>query len=99
MPRDNSLPKYRLHKASGLGVVRLSGQDHYLGKHNSKKSKAEYDRLIAKWIGNNRRPLLQSLSGATGGITIGELMVRYLKHADAYNRKDGEPTGEYNSIR
>ena len=32
MPRLNqSLPRYRKHKASGQAVVHLSGQDFYLG--------------------------------------------------------------------
>ena len=47
MPRSTrSIPKYRLHKASGQAVVTLRGKDYYLGPHGSPESRAEYDRLI-----------------------------------------------------
>lgn len=42
-------PSYRKHRASGQAVVMLNGRDFYLGPHNSKSSKQEYDRLIAQW--------------------------------------------------
>ena len=35
-------------------VVTLNGHDHYLGKHGTPQSQAEYDRLIALWLGNGR---------------------------------------------
>ncbi len=44
-------PKYRKHRASGQAIVTLHGVDHYLGPHGTKASKAEYDRLIAQWLG------------------------------------------------
>ncbi len=31
------LPKYRLHKRTGLAVVTLSGRDVYLGKHETEE--------------------------------------------------------------
>ena len=47
---NNYLPKYRKHRASGQAVVTLSGQDFYLGPHDTKASKLEYDRLIGEWL-------------------------------------------------
>ena len=43
-------PSYRFHKPSGLAVVTLNGRDHYLGCYGTVTSKAEYDRLISKWL-------------------------------------------------
>jgi len=44
MPRRNqSLPRYRKHKASGRAIVTLSGEDFYLGPYGSKASKLEYN--------------------------------------------------------
>ncbi len=55
MPRlSNSVPKYRKHRASGQAVVTLNGRDFYLGPHNTKASRLEYDRLTSEWLANDR---------------------------------------------
>jgi hypothetical protein len=50
MPRRNSaqIPSYRLHKPTGLAVVRLNGHDVYLGEHGTPQSRAAYNRVIAE---------------------------------------------------
>jgi hypothetical protein len=42
MPEHPSLgvPKYRLHRPTGLAVVRLSGRDVYLGAYGSPEGEA-----------------------------------------------------------
>ena len=35
------IPSYRRHKPSGQAVVTLNGRDFYLGKWNTKASRAE----------------------------------------------------------
>lgn len=96
-------PSYRLHKPTGQAVVTLNGRDTSLGKHNTPESRAAYDRLIAEWLVNGRRrcPILrgQAAGGAPGDLTMHELMVRYVAHADAYYVKDGKPTREPDTIR
>ena len=48
MPRlTKAVPKYQKHRASGQAVVRLNGQDFYLGPHGTKASKIEYGRLTS----------------------------------------------------
>ncbi len=69
-------PSYRLHKPSGQAVVTINRQDMYLGKFNSPESRAEYDRVIAEWLGNGRQ------SPGTSDLTINEVIVRFLKHVD-----------------
>ena len=50
MPRlIHSVPRYRLHRASGQAVVTIDGRDHYLGVWKSTASKIEYDRLVGEW--------------------------------------------------
>ena len=56
MIQRRRIPKYRLHKPSGQAVVTLSGRDFYLGRFETKASRAEYDRHIAEWLANGRRP-------------------------------------------
>lgn len=92
-------PAYRLHKPSGQAVVRLNGHDFYLGKHDSPASHAEYDRLIAEWLANGRQINRAPAEGATTDITIAEVMLGYLKFADSYYQKNGEPTKEPAAIR
>ena len=91
------VPSYRLHKPTGLAVVTIGGRDVYLGKHDSPESRAEYDRLIAEWLVTGRRPMVESASGAD--LTINEMLLAYLHHADSYYVKNGQPTTEPVNIR
>jgi len=83
MPRlAHSLPRYSKHRASGQAVVTLSGQDFYLGPHNTAASKREYDRVIAEWLARGRRPLFSH------DITVVELMDSYVEFARGYYLKN-----------
>lgn len=92
------IPKLRLHKPSGRAVVRLNGQDFYVGKFGSPESQAEYDRLIGEWILTGRHAPPKK-PGQPAKRSIGELMIAYLEFADGYYRKNDQPTGEYDAIR
>jgi hypothetical protein len=92
------LPSYRLHKPSGLAVVSIAGRDVYLGKHNTPESRTEYDRLIAELLANGRMiPRRVSVTGSD--ISVNELFLAYLEHADRYYVKAGKPTSEPGNIR
>ncbi len=97
MPRPQpSIPRYTKHRASGQAVVRLSGEDHYLGLHGSKASHLEYDRQVNEWLARGRRPL----KGAGGGsdMSVVELLDAYRTHAESYYRKNGQITNEVNAL-
>ncbi|WP_430454211.1 tyrosine-type recombinase/integrase [Rhodopirellula europaea] len=97
MPKlSKSLPKYRKHKASGQAVVNLGGKDHYLGPHGTKTSKAEYDRLLAEWLANGRRPVAQDDEEL---ITVVEVLAAFWKFAQVWYVKNGEPTNEVEAYR
>jgi hypothetical protein len=68
------VPSYRRHKPTGQAVVTLGGRDVYLGKWNSKASRAEYDRLIGEWLANGRR-----LPSSCNDFTVAELAHGYPK--------------------
>lgn len=92
------VPSYRLHKPSGQAVATIGGRDLYLGKHDTPESRAEYDRLIAEWLATGRRSL--AVDGAAGSdLTINEILLAYLEHADRYYVKNGRPTSEPGNIR
>jgi len=70
MPRlTKLLPKYRKQRTSGQANVTLDGKDHYLGRHGTKASRHEYDRLVGECAQNGRR----LPTSARGCITVVEL--------------------------
>jgi integrase len=90
-------PAYCLHKASRQAVVRIDGDDHYLGKYGTAESEAEYDRLIAEWLGNGRH---LAASAAVDGLTVVELILKYWNWAECYYRdQHGEPGLELDNVR
>src|SRR4051812_33522998 len=78
------LPAYRLHRPSGRAVVRLSGEDHYLGPHGTAESQAAYHRVVAEWLGRGKRPRPKPT-----GITVSELWAHYEEHARSWYVKGG----------
>ena len=98
MPRltGNRLPKYRKHKASGQAFITVEGRDLYLGLYGTQASRLEYDRVVAEWMANGR-----TLSGSTAqaDLTINEIAWRYLKYANGYYVKNGQPTGTIDGIK
>ncbi len=89
MPRlALSVPRYRRHKASGQAVVTLHGVDHYLGPHGSDASRTQYDRLIAEYLANGRRRIVDR------SISVNVLAAEFLPHVAAYYLKEGQPTSE-----
>ena len=90
-------PKYRLHKPSGRAVATFGGKDVYLGAYGSPESRAEYNRLVAEYFVHGGR--LPAPAGASGDLTVNELLVAYLRFADGYYRKNGKPTTEAECIR
>jgi integrase len=91
------IPSYRLHKPSGQAVVTLSGKDQYLGRHGSAESRTAYERLLAEWLANRRRP--PEPQGTFPDLTLNELLVAYWDHVQTYYVKDGRPTSEPGTIR
>jgi integrase len=98
MPRPARVPSYRLHKPSGQAVVTLGGHDHYLGRHDSAESRAEYDRLIAEWLAQGRQqPAAQE---EPAGPTITEVLLRVWEEAEKhYRTPEGTPTRELDNLR
>ncbi|MCA9215683.1 MAG: site-specific integrase [Planctomycetales bacterium] len=101
MPRKPRFPSYRLHKPSGQAVVTINGRDFYLGVFDSEQSKACYEKLIAEWLSNGRElPQSASVDGSSEtGLTIVELIARYLRFAKTHYRKNGQVTNEMTVIK
>jgi len=89
------IPAYRLHKASGQGLVTIRGKDYYLGAHNTKDSKSKYKRLIGEYLAQ-RQPL--TFGQPANDLTIAELMADYLRLAKGYFG-EGENSAFYRIAR
>ena len=95
------IPKYRHYKPKHLGVVRIAGRDHYLGRYDSPESWEKYHRLIAEWLSQD-----QSHGGdqadakeSSGSLSVNELLLRYWGFVESYYVKDGQPTTEQSGVR
>lgn len=96
-PKRAKLPGYLLHKASGQARARIGGKDHYLGPYGSDESRKRYAELIAVPEGIEVDPFKSSPGSA--GITIAELTLAYLRHAETYYVKNGEITDEVACVK
>ena len=96
-------PKYRHYKPKNLGVVRIDGKDHYLGKYDSPESYELYERVVAEWLLTRQRPAGSDAPAANPGaaapITVNELLAAFWKDAEQRYVKNGEPTSEVRSYR
>jgi integrase len=98
------IPSYRHYKPKNLAVVRLDGQDRYLGRYGSAESRERYDRLIAEWLLAKRDRAASSPSGvhplpAGPATAVNELLLAFLRHATQRYVKNGRPTSEIRSFR
>jgi integrase len=100
MPRRKSIPSYRLHKQSGQAIVTLSDglgsrHDVLLGPYDTVESRAEYARVISEWETNGRRAAPKKSQGNESGLTVNELILALIRHAEQdYRRSDGTPPTE-----
>jgi integrase len=101
------VPSYRLKQVrtkSGLkkyAIVSLpdgrgARRDFLLGDYGSPQSHEEYQRKLAEWTAHGRRLPEVNYSD----ITVAELIVRFLAHAqEHYRRPDGTQTGEVSDYK
>lgn len=74
-------------------------RDITLGVYNSPESKREYQRVLEDLEGI-RAKVEAGAARPSADITVNELCVRYLKHADEYYRDDeGNPTSEVTDLK
>ncbi|QDT64904.1 hypothetical protein [Calycomorphotria hydatis] len=83
------IPKYRHYKPKNLGVVRIEGNEHYLGKYDSAASWEKYHRLIAEWISRDGTPETNSRpTDERRQLSISQVMLKYLTFARNYYVRD-----------
>lgn len=92
------IPGYLLHKATGQARVRINGTDHYLGKFGSEESRRKYGELIAKHAGGVPIDPFKP-DGQKSGLTVAELVLVFLRHAETHYVKNGKMTAEVDCIK
>ncbi|HVX85299.1 MAG TPA: site-specific integrase [Phycisphaerae bacterium] len=95
------VPRYRRHKSSGRGVVRLNGRDFYLGKYGSADGVRRYQELVSQWLAGGRR-FPEGAPAAPEkllGLTVAELCKLFQDHLEAKYTADGKPTSEASAFR
>lgn len=89
MPKRKSPPRYCRH-TSGQARVRVDGKVIYLGKYGSPESKEQYSEIIEEWSQRQDAP---------ASLSVKELVLLYMRHADQHYRKNGEPTSELSCVK
>ena len=102
MPKSSRrIPSYRHYKPKNLGVVRIDGDDEYLGKYNTPESWEKYHRLIAEWLSRGCQSgcVPPTAPQDSNDATISSLLLAYWRFAKGYYSKDGKPTKELACMR
>jgi integrase len=107
--RPTIVPKYSLHKPSGLAKVKYKGRTIYLGKYDTPESRQKYDRFIAQIASGHEPEPARAPSRGTSTVSthvadpapnrVGDITLRYLEFCVMYYRKNGKCTGETPTIR
>ena len=100
---SKKLPVYRHHKPSGQARVRWQGREIYLGKFESPESRQRYAELLTKIVTGTMldadllpaRRAAKAVQSVVAGISVNELCVAFLRHAEQHYRKGDKPTAEY----
>jgi hypothetical protein len=87
-PIENAVPAYRRQRdtnGADRAFVRLGGRRIFLGPSGSPESREAYARTIAEWSAGRSF----WVGRKTDRLTVTELVVRFMEHADRYYGTDG----------
>lgn len=100
MPKLKRPPKLSRHKASGQAYVTWQYQRIYLGEYGSKEASANYARFLSDLV--DLEPAASAPepeAPKVGWITIVQLCAAFLRFADGWYRKDGQPTTQFGHVK
>jgi len=99
----NQTPTYKLHSSTGLARCWVGGKWITLGKYGTPESRAEFARIIAELATSPAIAATTSTNSASrtnSRITIDELLLAFLAHAEQHYRgADRKPTDEVREIK
>ena len=94
------VPTYGHHKPTGQARCYVNGKSVYLGKYGSEESRILYGEIVAKVIsGRPVDPFVTKSADPEAGLTVNELVLAFMRHADGHYVKNGKPTSEIHCLR
>ena len=94
------VPTYGHHKQTGQARCYVNGKSIYLGKYGSEESRILYGEIVAKVVsGRPVDPFVTKSADPASGLTVNELVLAFLRHADGHYVKNGEPTSEIHCLK
>jgi len=94
------VPTYGHHKPTGQARCYVDGRSVYLGKFGSEESRIRYGEIVAKVVSGRRvDPFVTKSADPEAGLTINELVLAFMRHADGHYIKNGEPTSEVHCLK
>lgn len=99
--KPKKLPTYGLHKPTGQARVYVDGKSVYLGKYQSEESRVRYGQIVTKVLGGQPIDPLASHPDAApnASLTVNELTLAYLRHAEVHYVKNGKQTSEIHCLK
>ena len=96
MPRATKVPKLCRHKASGNAYVTDPdlGKEVYFGPHGSDAANEAYRAWAAAYLARRAEAPVP----ARAGLTVSQLALAYLAHADVYYTREGKRASEARTI-
>lgn len=94
------IPAYGHHKSTGQARVYVGGRSVYLSEYGSEASRIRYGEIVAKVVSGQPidpfcpKSKVGSLPTDLTGLTINELSLAFMRHAETYYLKDGKPSDE-----
>ncbi len=101
--KANVVPSYLLHRQSGQARCRIAGKDYLLGPYGSEESRLRFGDIVAKVMnGQPVDPFATTLSAtpqAANALTVNELVLAYMRHAEKHYVKNGQATSEIHCLK
>ncbi len=97
--KPRKLPTYGHHKPTGQARIYVNGKSVYLGKFGSEEIR--YGEIVGKLLsGQPIDPFAsQQDPKAEAGLTVNELTLAYLRHAEVHYVKNGKQTSEIHCLK
>lgn len=86
------VPSLRLHKPSGLAVVRFKGKDYYCGRFGTEQAKQRYEALVIEHLQRVPVPLVQQAAGDPN-LTVEQVIAAFWdEHSAQLTKPNGKLT-------
>ena len=94
------VPAFGHHKPTGQARCYVAGKSVCLGKYGSEESRIRVGEIVAKVVsGRPVDPFVTKSADPASGLTINELVLAFMRHADGHYIENGEPTSEIHCLK